>query len=32
LECTGTIEKAIKLYIEEVKSGVFPAPEHCFSD
>ncbi len=32
LECTGTIEKAIKLYIQEVKSGAFPAPEHCFSD
>ena len=27
---TGTIEKAITLYIEEVKSGAFPAPEHCF--
>jgi len=29
---SGSIEKAIELYISEVKSGVFPAPEHCFSD
>lgn len=28
---TGTIEKAVELYISEVKSGAFPAPEHCFS-
>jgi len=28
----GSIEKAIELYISEVKSGAFPAPEHCFSD
>jgi 3-methyl-2-oxobutanoate hydroxymethyltransferase len=30
LATTGTIEKAIALYIEEVKKGTFPAPEHCF--
>jgi 3-methyl-2-oxobutanoate hydroxymethyltransferase len=30
LASTGTIEKAIALYIEEVKKGTFPAPEHCF--
>jgi len=30
LATTGTIEKAIALYIEEVKKGAFPAPEHCF--
>ncbi len=29
---TGTIEKAIELYIAEVKSGAFPAPEHCFTN
>jgi 3-methyl-2-oxobutanoate hydroxymethyltransferase len=28
----GSIEKAVELYISEVKSGAFPAPEHCFSD
>jgi 3-methyl-2-oxobutanoate hydroxymethyltransferase len=28
----GSIEKAIELYISEVKSGAFPAPEHCFND
>jgi 3-methyl-2-oxobutanoate hydroxymethyltransferase len=28
---TGTIDKAIELYIQEVKSGAFPAPEHCFN-
>ena len=31
LATTGTIDKAIELYITEVKSGAFPAPEHCFS-
>jgi len=30
LAISGTIEKAIALYIEEVKKGAFPAPEHCF--
>ena len=30
LASTGTIEKAIELYIQEVKTGAFPAPEHCF--
>jgi len=30
LATTGTIEKAIASYIEEVKKGAFPAPEHCF--
>jgi 3-methyl-2-oxobutanoate hydroxymethyltransferase len=29
---SGSIEKAVELYISEVKSGAFPAPEHCFSD
>jgi 3-methyl-2-oxobutanoate hydroxymethyltransferase len=32
LTTTGTIDKAIELYIAEVKSGAFPAPEHCFSN
>ncbi|MEI7531578.1 MAG: 3-methyl-2-oxobutanoate hydroxymethyltransferase [Betaproteobacteria bacterium] len=27
---TGSIDKAIKLYIDEVKAGTFPAIEHCF--
>ena len=31
LALTGTIEKAVALYIEEVRSGAFPAPEHCFA-
>jgi 3-methyl-2-oxobutanoate hydroxymethyltransferase len=30
LAATGTIDKAVALYIEEVKKGAFPAPEHCF--
>jgi len=29
---SGSITKAVELYISEVKSGAFPAPEHCFSD
>jgi 3-methyl-2-oxobutanoate hydroxymethyltransferase len=29
---SGSIDKAIELYIQEVKSGAFPAPEHCFTD
>jgi 3-methyl-2-oxobutanoate hydroxymethyltransferase len=29
---SGSIEMAVELYINEVKSGAFPAPEHCFSD
>ncbi|KGJ99207.1 3-methyl-2-oxobutanoate hydroxymethyltransferase [Thalassotalea sp. ND16A] len=28
---TGNIEDAIKLYIKDVNSGTFPAPEHGFS-
>lgn len=32
LEVTGSIEKAVELFITEVKSGAFPAPEHGFSD
>jgi 3-methyl-2-oxobutanoate hydroxymethyltransferase len=32
LASTGSIEKAIELFITQVKSGEFPAPEHCFSD
>ena len=31
LEQTGSIPKAIELFIQEVKSGAFPAPEHCFA-
>ena len=31
LEESGSIVKAVELYIKEVKSGTFPAPEHCFS-
>jgi 3-methyl-2-oxobutanoate hydroxymethyltransferase len=26
------IESAIRAYVEEVKSGAYPAPEHCFAD
>jgi len=25
-----SIIEAVKKYVEEVKSGAFPAPEHCF--
>lgn len=32
LTSTGSIEKAVELFIAQVKSGEFPAPEHCFSD
>jgi 3-methyl-2-oxobutanoate hydroxymethyltransferase len=32
LASTGSIEKAVELFIAQVKSGEFPAPEHCFSD
>lgn len=32
LVSTGSIEKAVELFIAQVKSGEFPAPEHCFSD
>jgi len=28
---TGDIEGAIAAYVEAVKSGAYPAPEHCFS-
>jgi 3-methyl-2-oxobutanoate hydroxymethyltransferase len=28
---TGSIEEAVKLYIDEVKSGQFPAAEHCYN-
>jgi 3-methyl-2-oxobutanoate hydroxymethyltransferase len=31
LSHSGSIERAIEHYIQEVKSGAFPAPEHCFS-
>ncbi|HSW15419.1 MAG TPA: 3-methyl-2-oxobutanoate hydroxymethyltransferase [Solimonas sp.] len=27
---TGSIETAIRNYVAEVKSGAYPAPEHCF--
>ena len=27
----GDILKALEAYVAEVKAGVFPAPEHCFS-
>lgn len=30
LEGSDSIQGAIKLFIQEVKSGAFPAPEHCF--
>ncbi|NKF23282.1 3-methyl-2-oxobutanoate hydroxymethyltransferase [Solimonas marina] len=26
------IEAAIRAYVDEVKSGAYPAPEHCFAD
>jgi 3-methyl-2-oxobutanoate hydroxymethyltransferase len=29
---SSSIPEAIALYISEVKTGKFPAPEHCFSD
>jgi 3-methyl-2-oxobutanoate hydroxymethyltransferase len=32
LASTGSIEKAVELFITQVKSGEFPAPEHCFND
>ena len=32
LASTGSIEKAVELFIAQVKSGEFPAPEHCFND
>jgi len=32
LVSAGSIEKAIEIYIAEVKSGAFPAPEHCFTN
>lgn len=28
---TGDIQGAIAAYVESVKSGAYPAPEHCFS-
>jgi 3-methyl-2-oxobutanoate hydroxymethyltransferase len=28
----GDIEGAVAAYVREVKSGVYPAPEHCFGD
>ncbi|MBU6468552.1 MAG: 3-methyl-2-oxobutanoate hydroxymethyltransferase [Betaproteobacteria bacterium] len=27
---TGSIEEAVKLYVDEVKASLFPAPEHCY--
>lgn len=30
LQGASSIEEAIKLYRNEVKTGTFPAPEHCF--
>jgi 3-methyl-2-oxobutanoate hydroxymethyltransferase len=30
MEGAGSIEQAIRNYVQEVKSGVYPAPEHCF--
>lgn len=27
---TGSIESAVTAYIDDVKSGAFPGPEHCF--
>ena len=29
-EKAGVIEAAIAAYVREVKSGAYPAPEHCF--
>jgi 3-methyl-2-oxobutanoate hydroxymethyltransferase len=30
MENSTSIEHAIKRYIQDVKTGAFPAPEHCF--
>ncbi len=27
---TGSVDKALAAYVEQVKKGTFPAPEHCF--
>ena len=27
---TGDLRKAVALYIEQVKNGLFPGPEHSF--
>lgn len=32
LEAHGTIAAAFKSYIQEVKAGSYPAPEHCFHE
>ena len=29
---TGSLQDAVTQYIDEVKSGVFPGPEHTFSE
>src|SRR5262245_31871065 len=31
LVLAGTIQKAVELYVKEVKNGSFPGPEHSFS-
>jgi 3-methyl-2-oxobutanoate hydroxymethyltransferase len=30
LEDAGSVPGAIRAYVEAVKDGSFPAPEHCF--
>ena len=32
MAATGTIDAAIKAYVQAVKSGDYPAPEHCFAE
>jgi 3-methyl-2-oxobutanoate hydroxymethyltransferase len=31
LQQEGDVLKALEAYVLEVKTGLFPAPEHCFS-
>ncbi len=30
MEGGADIESAVRAYVQEVKSGAYPAPEHCF--
>jgi 3-methyl-2-oxobutanoate hydroxymethyltransferase len=31
LQPAGTVQRAVELYVKEVKNGTFPGPEHSFS-
>jgi 3-methyl-2-oxobutanoate hydroxymethyltransferase len=31
-EMAGTADQAVQAYAEEVRKGIFPAPEHVFAD